>query len=102
MRRILESLLAVSDDLVILFPIHPRTRHRIAEFGFNVGQLRLLDPLPYIEFIALQRCAAVVVRIPGVFKRKQHIFRSLAVTLRENTERPIQSPKARTFWKGTT
>src|SRR5271168_961713 len=62
---ILKSILTVleeaSHELEIVFPVHPRTRQRIAQFGLNAGHLRLLDPLPYFDFLALQRNAAVVI-----------------------------------------
>src|SRR5580704_8205582 len=61
LKGILESLLEVNRDLAVVFPAHPRTRQRIAEFKLNAGQLRLLDPLPYIEFLALQTRATVVI-----------------------------------------
>jgi UDP-N-acetylglucosamine 2-epimerase (non-hydrolysing) len=89
LQRILESLLAVSEDLTILFPLHPRTRQRIAELGFDVGQLRLLDPLPYIEFLALQRRAAVVITDSGGVQEETTYLQVPCLTLRENTERPI-------------
>src|ERR1017187_853208 len=53
LKSILQSLLDVSRDLVVVFPTHPRTRQRIAEFGLELklktDQLRLLDPLPRSE-----------------------------------------------------
>jgi len=41
LRGILESLLEISEDLDIVFPVHPRTRQRISEFGINVARLHL-------------------------------------------------------------
>ena len=89
LKRILESLLAVNDDLAIVFPVHPRTRQRIAEFGLKVDQLRLLDPLPYIEFLARQRLATVVITDSGGIQEETTYLRVPCLTLRENTERPI-------------
>src|SRR5437660_556354 len=54
LRRVLESLVEVSQDLQIVFPVHPRTRQRISECGINTKKLHLYEPLPYIEFVALQ------------------------------------------------
>jgi UDP-N-acetylglucosamine 2-epimerase (non-hydrolysing) len=53
LKGILESLLEISEDLDIVFPVHPRTCQRIGEFGIDVTRLHLLEPLPYIEFLAL-------------------------------------------------
>ena len=65
LKSILESLLEVSERMPIVFPAHPRTRQRIADFGVNVDKLHLVDPTPYIEFLALQRGAAVVITDSG-------------------------------------
>ncbi len=54
LKGILESLLEANRDLAVLFPAHPRTRQRIADFGLSAGQLRVLDPLPYVDFLGLQ------------------------------------------------
>ncbi len=89
LRSILESLLAVNEDLAIVFPVHPRTRQRIGEFGLNVDQLQLLDPLPYIEFLARQRFATVVITDSGGIQEETTYLQVPCLTLRENTERPI-------------
>src|SRR6266567_1787483 len=53
LKNILESLLSVSEQLEVMFPVHPRTRARIAQLGIPVDKLHLLEPVPYIEFLAL-------------------------------------------------
>jgi len=89
LRGILESLLEISEDLDIVFPVHPRTRQRIAEFGINVARLHLLEPLPYIEFLALQRRALAVITDSGGIQEETTYLRVPCITLRNNTERPI-------------
>ena len=89
LRRILDSLTKVSKDLAIIFPVHPRTRNRIAEFATNFQNLRLLDPMPYIEFLALQSQAAVVITDSGGVQEETTYLGVPCLTLRSNTERPI-------------
>jgi UDP-N-acetylglucosamine 2-epimerase (non-hydrolysing) len=89
LKSILASLLDASERLAIVFPVHPRTRQRIADFGLGVGHLRLLDPLPYIEFLALQRNAAVVITDSGGIQEETTYLGVPCLTLRNNTERPI-------------
>jgi len=79
----------VSRDLCVIFPAHPRTRKRIAEFGLHAGQLRLLDPLPYLEFLCLQSRATVVITDSGGIQEETTYLGIPCLTLRENTERPI-------------
>ncbi len=89
LRGILDCLTEVSEDLNIIFPVHPRTRQRIAEFGLNSQNLRLLDPMPYIEFLSLQTRAAVVITDSGGIQEETTYLGVPCLTLRINTERPI-------------
>jgi UDP-N-acetylglucosamine 2-epimerase (non-hydrolysing) len=52
-------------------------------------RFRLLDPLPYLEFIALQRRAAVVITDSGGIQEETSFLGVPCLTVRENTERPI-------------
>ena len=89
LKSILQSLLEVSQDLSVVFPAHPRTRKRIADFGLNASQLQLLDPLSYLDFLAMQSRAAVVITDSGGIQEETTYLGIPCLTLRENTERPI-------------
>ncbi len=89
LRELLDSLTHVSKELDIVFPVHPRTRQKIQEFGIDSRHLLLLDPLPYIEFLALQSRAAVVITDSGGIQEETTYLGVPCLTLRANTERPI-------------
>lgn len=89
LKSIIESLLAVNRDLSVVFPVHPRTRHRIIEFGLTAEKLRLLEPLPYIDFLAFQSRAAVVITDSGGIQEETTYLGIPCLTVRENTERPV-------------
>jgi UDP-N-acetylglucosamine 2-epimerase (non-hydrolysing) len=89
LKSILDSLLKVSEGLDVIFPVHPRTRQRISEFGLDAAKLHLLDPLPYIEFLALQRRATAVITDSGGIQEETTYLGVPCLTLRGNTERPI-------------
>lgn len=89
LKGILESLLEVSRDLTVVFPAHPRTRKRIADFGLNPGQLRLLDPLPYVDFLGLQSRATIVITDSGGIQEETTYLGVPCLTVRDNTERPV-------------
>src|SRR6202453_3498028 len=89
LKGILESLLEVNKDLAVVFPAHPRTRQRIADFGLNAGQLRVLDPLPYVDFLGLQARATVVITDSVGIQEETTYLGVPCLTMRENTERPI-------------
>jgi UDP-N-acetylglucosamine 2-epimerase (non-hydrolysing) len=89
LKSILQSLLEVSKDLAVIFPAHPRTRKRISDFGLEASQLRLLAPLPYVDFLGLQRGATVVITDSGGIQEETTYLGVPCLTVRENTERPI-------------
>jgi UDP-N-acetylglucosamine 2-epimerase (non-hydrolysing) len=89
LKSILQSLLAVTGQLDVVFPLHPRTRGRIAQFGLRTDKLHLLEPAPYIEFLALQRRATAVITDSGGIQEETTYLQVPCLTLRSNTERPI-------------
>lgn len=89
LKGILQALLEINRDLHVVFPVHPRTRQRIAEFGIDVSKLHLLDPMPYVEFLSLQRRAAVVITDSGGIQEETTYLGVPCLTLRNNTERPV-------------
>jgi UDP-N-acetylglucosamine 2-epimerase (non-hydrolysing) len=74
-----------------VFPAHPRTRQSIAEVGLNADQLRLLDPLPYVESLALQPAATIVITDSGDIQEETTYLGVPCLTLRNNTERPLKT-----------
>ena len=89
LESVLGSLIEVSDELDIVFPVHPRTRQRIADFKIATRKLHLLEPMPYIEFLALQGRAAVVITDSGGIQEETTYLGIPCLTLRSNTERPV-------------
>lgn len=92
LRAIMETLRQLSRELQIIFPIHPRTRRRIAEFDLDLrddDRLLLTEPLGYLEFLALQQKATVVVTDSGGIQEETTYLGVPCLTVRENTERPI-------------
>ena len=89
LKRILQSLLEVSQDLCVIFSAHPRTQKRIADFGLHADQLQVLDPLSYLEFLGMQSRATVVITDSGGIQEETTYLGIPCLTLRENTERPV-------------
>jgi len=89
---IVEEMSAIARRWPVIFPIHPRTRKRLADFGlsFSPGaQVKLLDPIGYHESIALTQHARCVLTDSGGLQEESTFFRTPCLTLRPNTERPI-------------
>jgi len=89
LRQILECMVGIGTELGVVFPVHPRTHQRIREFGIETTNLHLTEPLPYIEFLALQARATVVITDSGGIQEETTYLGVPCLTLRNNTERPI-------------
>ena len=88
--KILGGLRRVRDrySLPILFPAHPRTRKMIDYFGFNLGDVSLVEPVSYLDFLGLESEAKLVLTDSGGVQEETCILGVPCVTLRDNTERP--------------
>ncbi len=84
------ALERVARTLPVVFPVHPRTRARIAELGIQPSnRLLLTDPQPYGRFLSLEAEAAAVVTDSGGVQEETTALGVPCFTLRDNTERPI-------------
>lgn len=72
-----------------IYPIHPRARERIDEFGLTVPeQIRLIDPQDYLDFLRLESAADLIVTDSGGVQEEACILGVPCVTVRDSTERP--------------
>ena len=91
--RILDALAVIQRDLPIVFPIHPRTRKNLENMGLaaridQLENIRLIDPVGYLDFLKLTANARIVLTDSGGIQEETTILRVPCLTLRENTERP--------------
>jgi len=86
LRRIVGVLADLAREVPVLFPVHPRTRARIENAP---PELHLVEPLGYLEFLALQRKAKLVITDSGGVQEETTFLGVPCLTARENTERPI-------------
>jgi len=90
---LVDGLLKVGRRLPLVFPLHPRTRKKLDEFGltarFQGSAVRLTEPLSYIEFINLVSGCALAITDSGGVQEETTYLGIPCLTLRENTERPI-------------
>ena len=85
------QLAAISAELPVVFPVHPRTRAALEAMEVGVGseRLRLVDPVGYIEFLSLVEGSAGALTDSGGIQEETTFLGLPCFTLRANTERPI-------------
>lgn len=89
---IMENLHRVARQMPVVFPIHPRTRKMLQEFGLlpaDGGSLRIIEPVGYHDSLCLTENARLVLTDSGGLQEESTHFRTPCLTLRPNTERPV-------------
>lgn len=99
---IVGALREVSQDLPLIFPVHPRTRGNLERFGLDLGpNVILTRPLSYMAFLNLWRDAAVVLTDSGGLQEETTALGVPCITMRENTERPVTVDEGTNVLAGT-
>lgn len=93
LQKLVHVVESISKELKIIFPIHPRTRKRLEEFGFsdaltNNSNVVLADPMGYLDFQHLILNAFMVLTDSGGIQEETTFRQVPCITLRPNTERP--------------
>lgn len=89
LRRMLELLNDVATRLPVVFPIHPRTRQRMADAQIRTEGVLFTPPLGYLDFLRLMADCRFVLTDSGGIQEETTLLGIPCLTLRENTERPI-------------
>jgi UDP-N-acetylglucosamine 2-epimerase (non-hydrolysing) len=91
LEAILQQLKTLSQTHQIIWPLHPRTKKMIEEFGLSesLEHFDIREPLPYIEFMALMTGARLVLTDSGGLQEESTYLGIDCLTVRPNTERPI-------------
>jgi UDP-N-acetylglucosamine 2-epimerase (non-hydrolysing) len=72
----------------MIYPIHPRAKKQLDQFGINHTDIALVEPLDYLAFLQLESEAKLVLTDSGGVQEETCILGVPCVTLRDNTERP--------------
>lgn len=86
---VVEALARIARELPVIFPMHPRTRLRLPERLRRAPGLLAVDPVGYVDFLALEANACGVLTDSGGVQEETTFLRVPCFTLRANTERPV-------------
>jgi UDP-N-acetylglucosamine 2-epimerase (non-hydrolysing) len=92
--KVISALEKIQKQIQIVFPIHPRTKARISEFGMaekfeRMTNFVVTEPLGYLDFLNLESNCKFVLTDSGGLQEETTVLGIPCLTLRENTERPV-------------
>lgn len=83
------AMVAENFNTPVIFPMHPRTKNKIAEFSLAVSdKIAVIEPLGYLDFLRLEAGAKLIITDSGGLQEEACILQIPCITARENTERP--------------
>ena len=94
LEALVQMLEACAARLPLVFPVHPRTRKQLVQFGFwdrlkRSQGMHLIEPVGYVDFMSLVFSTKVVITDSGGLQEETTYLGIPCITLRENTERPV-------------
>lgn len=88
LKSLLDQIIAHSNELPLVFPVHPRTAKILRNLNIHHDRLHLIDPLGYLEFNYLVERSKAVITDSGGITEETTVMGIPCMTLRDNTERP--------------
>ncbi|HEX6791997.1 MAG TPA: UDP-N-acetylglucosamine 2-epimerase, partial [Candidatus Krumholzibacteria bacterium] len=91
LNALMGALLELGKTCPLVFPVHPRTRRVIERLGLEPedGQIRMVEPIGYLDFMKLMRYSSIVLTDSGGIQEETTALGIPCLTIRDNTERPI-------------
>ena len=88
LKELMDEIINHTQDLPLVFPVHPRTKKMLNELGISHERLHMVDPMSYLEFNFLVERSFAVVTDSGGITEETTVMGVPCLTLRDNTERP--------------
>jgi UDP-N-acetylglucosamine 2-epimerase (non-hydrolysing) len=88
LKKLLNVLEKGTEQLPVIFPVHPRTRNNLEKFGIRLEHVKMVEPLGYLEFNYLVQHAKGVITDSGGITEETTVMGIPCMTLRNSTERP--------------
>ena len=88
LKDLMDEIIFNTQDMPLVFPVHPRTKKMLNELGISHERLHMVDPMSYLEFNYLVERSFAVVTDSGGITEETTVMGVPCLTLRDNTERP--------------
>ncbi len=102
LRNVAGALTEIATELPLIFPVHPRTRAKLDQFGIDLGpHITLAGPQGYMAFLNLWKDAALVLTDSGGLQEETTALGVPCITMRTTTERPVTVDEGSNVLAGT-
>lgn len=88
LKSLMREIIRCSNNLPVIFPVHPRTQKTLKEIGVDAPNLFMVEPMSYLEFNYLVERAKAVITDSGGITEETTVMSVPCMTLRTTTERP--------------
>jgi UDP-N-acetylglucosamine 2-epimerase (non-hydrolysing) len=90
LKNMMAILAEISEQIPLLFPIHPRTKNKLQEYNITLAKnIYLTEPLGYIDFLHIMKKSKFIITDSGGVQEESSFLGIPCLTMRKNTERPI-------------
>jgi UDP-GlcNAc3NAcA epimerase len=88
LKGIVDALARISEDMPVVFPIHPRTQKQLVKYNLqdHLHKVTLVDPLPYMDMVRLEQTAKAILTDSGGVQKEAFFYGVPCVTMRDETE----------------
>ena len=102
LKSLLDALCRISEKILVIWPIHPRTKKMLLKFKLQLSDnILIIPPQGYLSFMSLQQQSKFIITDSGGVQEESTFFGVPCFTIRENTERPITEKKGSNTLVGT-
>tara|TARA_Y100001980_G_C14471012_1_gene251165 strand:- start:427 stop:987 length:561 start_codon:yes stop_codon:yes gene_type:complete len=88
LKQLINEIIKRSENLPLIFPVHPRTKKIIEDLGISHPRLNLVNPMSYLEFNYIVKNSFAVITDSGGITEETTVMGIPCLTIRDNTERP--------------
>lgn len=88
LHHIITALEEIASERPVVFSCHPRTRQKLDKFNINTGDIMMMEPMGFFDFVQLEKNCYMAISDSGTVQEELCLFHKPTITIRETTERP--------------
>ncbi len=86
LENIFSALSLLATEIDVILPLHPGTRKMVEKFEIDTGNIKIIEPVSYLEMIALEKNCKLIITDSGGIQKEAYFFKKPCITMRDETE----------------